>query len=131
MHNARMAMFARAARRAIPATGRRPPERRARLMPATIANMVAERPITVIPASVGRPSSPIVASTMFDASIAISATPRAMSTPWNRVFGGAPAGGGTTSGPAAAGGASATTGSGSRGAPARRPLVYLCVLPGR
>jgi hypothetical protein len=47
----------------------------ARLMPATITNMVADRPVTVITASVGLPSSSS-ASKVFAASIENSANPR-------------------------------------------------------
>jgi hypothetical protein len=62
----------------------------ARLMPATITNIVADRPITVIPAIVGSPASSRT-SQMFAASIEIRATPRATSTPMNRFFAGAAA----------------------------------------
>ena len=63
-------------------------------MPATIANRVAARPVTVSAAIVGVPLS-LSTAEMFARNIPSRATPRVTSTPTSRVFAGALAGAAT------------------------------------
>jgi hypothetical protein len=90
---ARTARPAAAALRAGPCTGCRPPVVRASVSPATKANRVADRPITVITAIDGVPSL-LRGSKTFAASIPRSATPRVTSTATILAFAGVAVGAG-------------------------------------